>query len=120
MEGRAEFERQLRQMGIAPEVVGDARIAFPFVVPAGTFAGRELKLGFDVPAEFPRTPPSGPHFTPRLLPVNPGAAAHPQRSHESPFGPGWEYWSRPYAEWGRDGKTLAAYMAYVRHLFVTT
>jgi hypothetical protein len=120
MEGIQEFEGQLRLLGIEPKPLGPNRLGFPFEVPAGRFAGRQIEIGFEVPAAFPREPPSGPHLRPRLLPLNPGAAAHPDRSHQSPFGTDWEYWSRPFSDWSRSRKTVSDYLAFVRHLFATT
>jgi hypothetical protein len=120
MEGVQEFERQLRLLGLDPKPLGPNRLGLPFDVPAGQFAGRAIELGFEVPPTFPRDPPSGPHLRPRLLPLNPGAAAHPNRSHESPFGGEWEYWSRPFSDWSRSNKTVSDYLAFVRHLFATT
>jgi hypothetical protein len=120
MEGIQEFDRQLRLLGITPRLLGASGLAFPYVVPAGRFHDQQIELAFDVPPTFPRDPPSGPHLTPRLLPLNPGAAAHPERSHQSPFGEEWEYWSRPFSDWSRSPKTVSDYLAFVRHLFATT
>ena len=119
MGARDEFQEQLTALGFKPDAREDARVSFPYTIPVGRFAGTEVRLGFEVPPEFPRTPPSGPHISPRLQPLNPNAPAHPERVHESPFGSDWQYWSRPYPDWGKDGRTVAAYMAYVRHLFAT-
>lgn len=119
MGAREDFEDQLKALGFQPLARQDGRVSFPYSIPVGRFAGTDVTLGVEVPVDFPRTPPSGPHFTPRLQPINPGAAAHPDRAHESPFGPEWQYWSRPYPGWGRDGRSVASYMAFVRHLFAT-
>ena len=124
-EGREEFVRQLLELGYEllplppdPAQPGN-RVAIEYVVQGGRFAGQTIKLGFEVPPDFPRTPPSGPHVSPRLLPINPGAN-HPDRAAESPFGPDWEYWSRPYrGKWrGREG--VSEYLAHIDHLFSTT
>ena len=92
-----------------------------YVVPGGRFVDQKVKLGFEVPPDFTRTPPGGPHVSPRLLPINPGAPDHPNRAAESPaFGADWEYWSRPYSgKWrGREG--VSEYLAHIDHLFMTT
>lgn len=117
-EGRQEFERQLRELDFVPESRTDARTVFPYKVRGGRFGGQEIRLGFEVPPDFPRTPPRGPHISPPLLPLNPGAPNHPDRVHPSEFGPDWQYWSRPYPGWkGRE--TAATYLAYIEHLLST-
>jgi hypothetical protein len=73
-EGRQEFERQLRELGISPdEGLPEPRVSFDYDVSAGRFKGKRVKLGFEVPVNFPITPPPGPHVSPRILPLNPGS-----------------------------------------------
>ncbi|SRR6266446_1172357 len=127
VEGREEFVRQLLEIGydllpVPPDPAQPGnRVAFSYVVPGGRFAGQQIKLGFEVLPEFPRTPPSGPHLSPRLLPINSGAADHPNRVHESPsFGPEWEYWSRPYRGAWRGREGVSEYLAHIDHVFSTT
>lgn len=119
--GREEFERQLLELGYSPDAKeGGSKATFNYVPPGGRFKGQTIKLGFDVPADFPRTPPSGPHVSPALLPMNPRAPNHPDRTAASgPFGDGWQYWSRPFPNW-REKVGVVGYMAYVDHLFETT
>lgn len=118
-EGREEFERQLRELEYAPDASQSGnRVVFEYVVPDGKFKGRTVNLGFDVPAEFPRTPPPGPHVSPALLPMNPSAQDHPTKTAPSPFGNDWQYWSRPCKGWrGREG--VAEYLVFIDHLFRT-
>ena len=40
-------------------------------------------------------------------------------SNGSGFGTDFEYWSRPYSNWGRDGYNVKAYLAHIRLLFDT-
>lgn len=87
------------------------------MVPIGRFAGEPVQIGLIVPPDFPRTPPSGPHLVPRLIGLHGGG---PGGVHNSDFGMGWEYWSRPYQNWGRDGRDVSAYLAFLRSLFATT
>lgn len=124
-EGREEFLRQVQDLGYEvlptppnPDQPGD-RVVIGYRVPGGRFADQQIKLGFEVPATFPRTPPSGPHISPRLLPINPSASDHPNKVLESQhFGPDWEYWSRPYRGWrGREG--VSEYLTHIDHLFRT-
>ncbi len=117
---KADFIRQLTELGYAVEELEGNKIAFPYEIPAGRFEGQKIKLGFDVPPDFPLSPPSGPHLTPHLLPINEGAPAHPARVHRSPFGDDWQYWSRPFRhKWAETNRTVKEYMRYIRHLFET-
>jgi len=126
-EGRAEFAQQLQNLGyeflsLPPgPTQPENRVAFRYRVPGGRFKDREVELGFEVPPDFPRTPPSGPHVSPRLLPINPNAPGHPDRVHESPnFGANWEYWSRPYRGTWRGREGVSEYLAHIDHVFSTT
>ena len=104
-----DFARQLIDLGFEVTLSGN-RLTFPFNVPIGLIAGQEVRLGIDVPGDFPATPPSGPHVSPRV--GHPGGAVH-----ASPFGPDWEYWSRPFLDWQKTSRTVREYMAHVRTLF---
>src|SRR6266851_2065728 len=99
----ADFVKQLRELGYQPQEVDSDRVIFPYDVPCGRLAGQQIKLGFVVPADFNLTPPSGPHVSPRLLPINPPSGTHPNSGiHESPnFGTDWQYWSRPLSHWAQ-------------------
>jgi hypothetical protein len=120
LSGTPEFARQLEEIGIGPSHVDGARVRFAYTIEVGRFAGQEVTLAFEVPENFPLTPPSGPHVSPRLLPLNPSANTHPQKVLESNFGPEFEYWSRPYTDWGKDGRTVRTYFAFIRHLLATS
>jgi hypothetical protein len=77
-------------------------------------------VGFAVPADFNLTPPGGPHVSPRLLPMNSASGLHPHCGvHDSPFGPDWQYWSRPLSHWAQTQRHVRDIMAHVRHLFDT-
>ena len=115
--GKAEFIRQLTGLGFE---VGDHdgdRVSFDWVVPCGRYRGQDLRLGFEVPGDFPRTPPHGPHFTPALFPVDTTTDKHPDRVHASAFGADWRQWSRPYESWEITDRSVATYLAYVKALF---
>ena len=97
-EGREEFERQLRELGYKPEPDQPPnRVVFPYTAMGGRFEAQVVKIGLEVPPDFSRTPPPGPHVSPKILPINTSASAHPDKVADSPFGPEWEYWSRPSA-----------------------
>lgn len=116
---QADFAEQLKTMGHEVQDHGDSKVSIPYVVPLGKFAGREIRLGFVVPGDFNITPPSGPHVSPELLPRVSGGT-HPSGGiHESPFGGGWQYWSRPLSHWAQTNRTVKDVLAHVRHLFDT-
>lgn len=117
--GLADFISGLKELGYQVEDLGRNRIAFRYEIPCGRFKAKEIKLGFQVPPDFNLTPPSGPHISPHLLPINTGAPRHPQRVHNSDFGQEWQYWSRPFPEWAKSARTVKEYMRYIRHLFET-
>ena len=52
--------------------------------------------------------------------MNPAQVPHPVGGiHESPFGPEWQYWSRPIKHWNETPRNATAYMAHIRRLFDT-
>jgi hypothetical protein len=118
---RKDFVDQLREHGFQPEELGENRLAFRYVIPVGKFEGREVRLGFAVGEDFPLQPPSGPHWSPHLLPLHPSNdLPHPAGGiHASPFGGDWQYWSRPFPGWASTDRTVTAYMAHIRHLLET-
>ncbi|MGA2402416.1 MAG: hypothetical protein ABSG91_12050 [Syntrophobacteraceae bacterium] len=94
-----------------------------YEVPTGRFAGKKVRLGFIVPADFPMTPPSGPHVSPRIHPITGGGGQHPTGgvSHSPSFEEGaggeWQYWSRSFPDWAQSKKTAAAYMNHIYRLW---
>lgn len=118
---QADFLNQLRDLGFQPQDLGNGKVAIDFVVPVGKFAGEAVKIGFQVPPDFPLTSPGGPHVCPKLLPLNnTQGIPHPAGAiHASDFGGDWEYWSRPFPKWAGTDRTVRAYLAHVRGLFAT-
>lgn len=118
---RQDFINQLRELGHEVDDLGNNHVAINYVIPIGRLADQNIRLGFIVGDDFPANPPSGPHVSPRLLPINPQGGSHPNCGiHESnQFGPEWEYWSRPFPDWGRTDHTVRTYIAFVRRLFET-
>lgn len=116
---RADFIEQLKTLRLEVQDHGDGKVSFPYKIPCGKFAGQEIRLGFIVPDDFSLNPPSGPHVMPELLPRQQGGV-HPSGGiHESQFGQGWQYWSRPLKHWAQTARTVKDVMAHVRHLFDT-
>lgn len=114
-----EFVFQLKQLKYDVTEIGGNKVSFPYDIPGGKLRGRKVYLGFEVPADFPNTPPGGPHIKPRILPLNKNATTHPDKVLESPkFGPDWEYWSRPIRGWAESDHTVRFYMTHIRTLFV--
>lgn len=118
---RADFITQLQPLGFQVDDLGENRLSFPYTVPVGRFADREIRLGFIVSDDFPMNPPSGPHLSPSLLPIHPGSdLSHPAGGvNTSPFGQDWQYWSRPFHQWPDTDRSVRTYMAFIRHLFAT-
>lgn len=114
-----DFVKQLKQVGYEVVVLDGDKVYFPYVIPTGRLARKEIRLGFQVPGDFPVTPPSGPHVSPHLLPLQQGGV-HPNGGiHASPFGSDWQYWSRPLSHWSQTKRTVRDVLAHVRHLFDT-
>jgi hypothetical protein len=118
---KAEFVKELKELGYDVNELDGDRVWFPYQIPTGRLSGQEIKLGFVVPGDFNLNPPSGPHVSPRLLPMNPTQGPHPARGiHESAqFGPEWQYWSRPLSHWAQTKRQVRDVMAHIRHLFDT-
>lgn len=117
--GLGLFLAELRRLGFDPTDHGSGRVSFDYTVDVGRLAGKTFRLGFAVPSDFPLTPPSGPHVSPRIH-ANQAGGAHPTGGiHDSPFGVGWQYWSRPCNDWPKTRRRVADYMAFVRQLWAT-
>lgn len=114
--GKEVFAAGLTELGYAPEDLGNNRVAFTYTVVAGRFKGQVIKMGLEVPPDFHATCPTGPHISPRLIPINANGGAN-NRATDSPFGNGWEYLSRPFVD-GADGwnRTTKDVKAYLKHL----
>lgn len=116
--GRDGFIAGLRNLGFNVEVLDPdgARIALDYPVESGRFAGRTVRIGLEVPADFPATVPGGPHVNPMIHGGQSVGSSHPTSNIQpSPtFGSGWEYWSRPFPNWQAEPrKTVARYMAHI-------
>jgi hypothetical protein len=115
---RAEFIDQLKSVVGEIETVEDDRVTFNYTIQTGSYAGKTVKIGFVIPPDFPLSPPTGPHISPRLLP-NQGGGLHPTGGiHDSPqFGADWHYWSRPIPNWSSTKRTVKDVLAHLKHLF---
>lgn len=111
LQGHEEFSRQLVELGYTTMPHDERALWVEYEVKDGPLQGTKVRLGFVVPPEFPRTPPSGPHLSPaglfnsRPSPV-PGLNA-------SPFGPDWCYLSRPFHRPSPSRNTVTTYLAFV-------
>ena len=117
--GLEAFVMGLRAQGYQPEIIdaGNRRLAFNYVVETGIHKGKSFKLGFDIPPDFPLTPPAGPHVN-AILHQAGQSGAHPKANvSDSNFGSEWQYWSRPFPDWGPSKKTVATYMAHIFRLW---
>lgn len=118
-----KFATQLEGMGFTVKRYGDQRVSFPYKIESGKFADQEITVGFVVPPDFPASPPTGPHISPRLLPVQTASGPHPaygiHEGREGFTGEEWEYWSRPMHHWPKSTKDVRAVMSHLRRLFDT-
>lgn len=87
----------------------DNFVIFDYTIEVGSRAGQHVKIGLQIPADWPLTPPPGPHVSPKL--------GHPHGAvSKSPLGADWEYWSRPTQNWPVD-RSARAYLRHLRTLF---
>jgi hypothetical protein len=121
------FMAGLKDQGFDPVLMPGTNdhVVFNYKVPSGKYAGQQVRLGLVVPPDFPATAPGGLHVSPRVLPINTAGNPHPAGSiHDSPSfqklaGGEWEYWSRPFQEWGKSKKTVPIYMNHIYRLWDT-
>jgi hypothetical protein len=122
MFGKQPFIDGLKQLGYGPDDRGDSRVGFSYAIGAGRFQGKVITVGIEVPADFNVTCPTGPHISPRLIPINTGAPGN-DRAAESPFGPEWQYLSRPFVDqaegWNRTTRDVKAYLKHVKRILET-
>ncbi|MES2434860.1 MAG: hypothetical protein V4586_13680 [Pseudomonadota bacterium] len=121
--GVENFKSGLAALGYTAAEVGDGNLAFKYVVEVGRLKGQVVTLGFNVPPDFPVTPPSGPHVKPHIHSmqgggVHPTGGVHPSSGY-SGLPDDFQYWSRPFPGWNETRKTVADYLAFVRHLWAT-
>jgi hypothetical protein len=110
--GPAALYAGLLAAGYTPQQTatpGGEFAVFEYTVESGPRAGAVIRVGLQAPPDFPTTPPGGPQVSPQL--GHPAGAVHP-----SPLGQGWEYWSRPAANWVTD-RTVRGYLRHLRTLF---
>ncbi len=125
--GPTAFSESLRALGYEPATLTSPdHILFNYLVEVGRFAGRIVRLGFIVPPDFPNIPPGGPHVSPQLWPIHtqndvphPAGGVHPSPRFQQDAGGEWQYWSRPFVDWGKSKRTVAAYMAHIWRLWET-
>jgi hypothetical protein len=120
------FVQGLRNLGYTPQSLPGKpdHVVIDYEVQSGRFAAMKVQQGFIVPADFPLTPPSGPHVSP-LIHAFKTAGNHPtgaiHRDQAAPFqqalGGEWQYWSRPFQDWATSKRTLAAYMNHIWRLW---
>ena len=117
-----KFINGLKDLGHTVEILGDTRIIISnYLIEEGRLKGQTIKVGFEVPPDFEITPPTGPHITPCLLTINESATTHPEKVVASPFGPEWQYLSRPYPNnyWPNSARTVKEYMRHIKHILNT-
>ncbi len=124
--GVMAFIAGLTALGYEPKAVPDKpdHVMFDYEVPTGKHAGLKIQHGLVIPSDFPLTAPSGPHLSAEIHPVQSGGV-HPTGGihkdtalpFQGAFGGKWQYWSRPFANWAKSKKTVAAYMTHIWRLW---
>ena len=118
--GKEPFIEGLIELGYNPINLDGNKLSFKYKIGAGRFQNQEIAVGIDVPSDFNVTCPSGPHITPRLIPLNPSAMGNDRAAESPQFGPDWEYLSRPFidrdAGWNRTTRTVKAYLHHVKRI----
>src|SRR5687767_9740738 len=115
----SDFAAELRELGYEVTEIAPDRVQFPFTIDVGPRQGELVSLGFVVPGDYRLTPPSGPHVSPRLFPLQSGGVHPTGGIHNSDFGLDFQYWSRPFPNWPASGRTTRVYMAFIRGLFAS-
>ncbi len=120
MFGKDAFIAGLKASGSVPEDLGDNRVAFPYTIRDGRFKEKTIKIGVEVPTDFPVTCPSGPHISPRLIPLNPNGQGNDRATESAQFGTDWQYLSRPFVDnaegWNRTSKDVNAYLRHLKRI----
>jgi hypothetical protein len=124
--GIAAFTAGLHELGYTPSDVPDntGSLYFDYRVETGVFAGKDVRIGLVIPADFPMNPPTGPHVSPDIHPIKADGdhpTGHVHRDHSAHFqkalGGSWQYWSRPFREWAQSKRNVAAYMNHIWQLW---
>lgn len=117
------FAAELHALGYEVERQGDF-VIFTYEVDVGPCDGRQVQIALQ-PVDHPRTPPTGPFVSPRLLPLRPDGSPAPWGGVHEAHGRGlndphgiWQYWSRPFNEWADHERTARSYLElHLRRLF---
>jgi len=118
---KADFVNQLQALGYAVQEPAPDFLSIEYEISVGKFVGHRVWMALQVNDSFPMNSPPGPHFKPHLLPITGGGGTHPYGAiHNSPLGPDWQYWSRPFAKhWNTTDKSVKTYLAHIKNLFAT-
>jgi len=111
------FREGLEALGYTVELKDTDKVIIPLTIAEGRFSNQNIRVGFQVPGDFPMSSPSGPHIAPRLIPIS-NAQDHTRAAESPPFGAEWLYLSRPFSQWAHK-RTVKRYMEYVTHLLNT-
>lgn len=105
-----DFIDQLRKLGYEPEIVNN-HVVFDFTVQTGPCDGETIRVGVDVPRNWPASAPHWVHVSP---PMTDGGNVH-----QSEIGSDWRKWSRPYQDqaWRRSDRTVRTYIGHIHRVF---
>lgn len=119
--GAARLQAELLNIGLQGREPQPGFVVIDWRVPVGPLTDETLEIGWNVPADYPATIPSGLLVRPHLLPMM-GAGEPPLGGiHLSEVGGvqdhSFQYWSRPHVDWGQSSKDAAALLSHARRLF---
>lgn len=116
--GKIDFINQLKALGYNVQELPADFVTFEYEISVGKFKGQKVCIGLRLNV-LPNSAPLGPHFKPLLLPITGGGGQHPYGAiHNSPLGPEWEYWSRPFRNWDQTDRTAKNYLAHINNLLI--
>ena len=116
--GNSELSKQLNELGLETYSPALGFVTFKYTVPHGRFKDKEIEIALNAP-KFPIVPPSGIYVKPFIMSISGGGGVHPNGGiHDSKQPTAeFQYWSRPFREWGNSEKSAKEYLAFIRTLF---
>lgn len=99
---------QLRRLGHEPELVND-RVVFDLEVHTGHCDGQTVRVGLDVPDNWPSAASHWIHVEGRFTDGG--------NVQQSEIGPGWRKFSRPMNEWRTTDRDARALIGHLHRVF---
>jgi len=117
--GRSEFIDELKARVGDVQDHGNGRVSFAFMPEFGRCVGQAFRIGYEIPIDYPASPPSGVHVLPRIFPNCPGTKHPSDGISDSPLGPEWHFWSRSMPHWKETKRSVKDVLDHLWRLFDT-